>query len=396
MRRRKPRLLMLLHGYYPDEARVAGEARAAVAAGFEVDVVALGRKGEAPAVDIDGVQCSRLPIEHARGAGGLAMMREYAHFTVRVTIEAARLHRRRRYDVVQVHGPPEFLVVAALIPRMLGGAGVVLDVHDLGSDMFKMRFGNRPGAGVSDRLLRLIERWAGRLSDEVLTVHDPYRRELLARGVPGDKITVVLNTLDERMLPPESSQTQRDGFVIVYHGSITPHYGVPLVVEAAALVRETIADLRVEIYGEGDTLEDVVQRARTLGLEDVLHTPGFLPHADVLRAAQSASVGVVPNLPTPMNQFALSTKLFDYVALGVPAVSADLPTIREYFSGEEVLFFTPGDASSLAAALLDTFRNPDAAAARAASARRRYESYRWSHNARTYVDVLTRAASRRR
>ena len=57
----------------------------------------------------------------------------------------------------------------------------------------------------------------------------------------------------------------------------------------------------------------------------------------MLRAVQRRSVGVVPNLPTRLNRYALSTKLFEYVALGIPVVCADLPTIREHFSDDEVL-----------------------------------------------------------
>ena len=67
----------------------------------------------------------------------------------------------------------------------------------------------------------------------------------------------------------------------------------------------------------------------------------YLPQAEVLAAVQSAHVGVIPNLSSRLNRFALSSKMFEYVALGVPVVSADLPTIREHFSDEEVLFFRP-------------------------------------------------------
>jgi hypothetical protein len=53
--------------------------------------------------------------------------------------QLARPALRRRPDVVQVHNPPDFLVSAALLPEALG-ARVVLDIHDLSSDMFEMWF----------------------------------------------------------------------------------------------------------------------------------------------------------------------------------------------------------------------------------------------------------------
>ena len=389
---RVPRLLMILHDYYPDEPRVAAEARAASEAGFEVDVVALRRPGEAAAEEIGGIRLRRLPVEHRRGSGLGSMIREYLVFGGLATIESARLSFRRRYDLVQVHNPPDFLVLAAIVPR-LRGAKLVLDVHDLASDMFSMRFEGRFVARVADRLLRFVERWAARVSTAVLTVHEPYRDELVARGVRKDKITVVMNSLDERLLPLEERVRPKDAFTIVYHGTITPHYGVELIVEAAGQLRDRVPGLRIELYGEGDALPTIESRARALGLEDVLHLGGHMSQADVLRAAQRASVGVIPNMPTRLNRYALSTKLLEYVALGVPVVSADLPTIRSHFADDEVLFFRAGDASELARALVNVADDPDGAERRAVAARRRYENYRWELNSKVYVDLLWRVSA---
>src|SRR5687768_14942836 len=113
MSRRQPRLLMLLHDYYPEEPRVAAEAHAALDAGFEVDVVALRRPGDAARADVEGVRCIRLPLEHRRGLGVRSTLVEYLRFAVMATVAAARLAARRRYDVVQVHTPPDFLIVGA-------------------------------------------------------------------------------------------------------------------------------------------------------------------------------------------------------------------------------------------------------------------------------------------
>jgi len=72
-----------------------------------------------------------------------------------------------------------------------------------------------------------------------------------------------------------------------------------------------------------------------------------VPHAAVLTRIAGASVGVVPNLPSRLNRFALSTKLFEYVVLGIPAVVSDLPTLQRYFSPEEVVFFRAGDPEAV-------------------------------------------------
>ena len=383
---------MVVHGDFPLDPRVAREARAARDGGYEVDVVAMRRNGEPAREKVEGMRVYRLPFSHDRDAGFAGFLAEYAGFTAAATVAVARLAWKRRYDVVHVHNPPDFLVAAGLLPKLLG-ARLVFDVHDLSPDMFDMRFRGSKGAGVAQRVLKIVERAACRASDAVITVHEPYRGELVRRGVPPADVTVVMNSVDETLLPP-SAEPPGDSFRIVYHGTVTPHYGVDLVVEAFALVAGRLPHAALAIYGEGDLVPAVRRRAAELGVADSVEVGGgYLPQREVLDRIRGASVGVVPNRPTPLNRFALSSKLFEYVALGIPAVSADLPTLREHFDDQEVRYFRAGSAESLAEALLDVAGDPASAAVRATAAAARYEAYRWGPNAARYVALLDRLSA---
>ena len=382
---------MVVHAPIPYDGRVMAQARAAIQAGFDVDIVSLRTSGEAAVELLDGgARVYRLPLSHARGSGLPAVVGEYVAFTSLALAKVAMLHRRTRYDVVEVHNPPDFLALAALVPR-LAGATLIVDIHDLAPDMFDSRFGGRRGAKVVDRMLRGIERVATRAAGHVLTVHEPYRQELIARGVPAEKITVIMNSVDERLLPIPVEAPEEE-FRIVYHGTVTPHYGVELLVDAAVRASVSVPGLRLEIYGRGDSIARVTERAAAAGFSDHLVLGGELPLAEVLRRVNGASVGAVPNLPTSLNRFALSTKLFEYVALGIPAVVADLPTLKAHFSPDEVLYFRAGDEADLARAIVQVAGDPAGARARATAARRRYEEYRWERNAEQFVRVLRSVA----
>jgi glycosyltransferase involved in cell wall biosynthesis len=380
---------MVVHGPYP-EPRVGREAAAALDAGYAVDVIATRRAGETAQEAVDGVRVIRLPIYHVQGASIGRVLVEYLFFTgLAVGVVGARTISRR-YDVVHVHNPPDFLIVSALIPRLLGSR-VIFDIHDRSPDMFAMRFPGPAGARARGILQRL-ERLATALADAVLTVHDPYLRELVALGTPSEKATVVMNSVDERLLP--APKPRAPGlFRVVYHGTVTPHYGVHVLVDAVAEAVRDGLDACVEIIGGGDSVPDLKRRVAGLGLSDRIAIEGRFPHKTVLERVNGASVGVIPNLPTPLNRFALSTKLFEYVVLGVPVIAAALPTIQEYFSDDEVQFFEPGSARSLADALLTVAGEPERAESRAERARRRYSSYRWDLNAQAYVEILDRLSS---
>ncbi|MFN2467583.1 MAG: glycosyltransferase family 4 protein [Gaiellaceae bacterium] len=391
-------LLMVVHGTYPVDPRVAREARVAQAEGFEVDVIALRGPGQPRTDVVEGSRVVRLPVPSFSRLRLGPVVGEYILFTFLASVRAALLHSRRRYDVVQVHNPPDFLMAAALLPK-LAGSGVVFDIHDLSSDMFSMRFGNMPFPSLFARALNEVERLAAHLSNAVITVHAPYRRELERRGVNPSKITVVMNSVDEALLPSTAPPPEGpgSGFRIVYHGSLTPHYGVELLVRAASELRAEVPGLCLEIFGQGDAAARIAQATTELGFEShVSLVSSFLPQVEVLERIQGASVGVVPNLPWQINRFALSSKLLECVALGIPVVAADLPTLREHFSSDEVRYFTAGDQSALAEALLDVARDPQAARTRARAALARYSEYRWEVSARRYARVLERVRGGKR
>jgi glycosyltransferase involved in cell wall biosynthesis len=381
---------MLVHGPFPvGEPRVARQARAAAAAGYEVDVICMRRPAEPQDELLDGIGIHRLPLEHERGIGLWAIVREYVGFTLLAAWRLTGLTRRRRYRVVHVHNPPDFLLLAALPAKLLFGARLILDVHDLAPDIFAERFGAGTVGRIANRVLAGMERLALLLADEVITVHEPYARELRARGARRG-VSVVMNSVDPAVLPTTNGDVaERPGFRVVYHGTVTPWYGVDLVVDAAGAVIREVPDLVVEIYGEGDAVPGLRERAQQLGLDGrAQFHDRWLPQTEVLSRVRSASVGVIPNRPSRLNRYALSSKLLEYVELGIPVAVAGLPTLREHFADDEVLFFTPGDASALAEALLAIARDPVAARARAEAARRRARAYAWEASATRYVRLL--------
>jgi glycosyltransferase involved in cell wall biosynthesis len=390
---------MVVHAYYPlAESRVEREARAAADAGYAVDIICLRAPDEPAFETVDGLRITRLPVEKVRGGGAGRAALDYASFTLRATFATLRLHRQHPIDVVHVHAPPDFLIVSALIPRLLG-SGVVLDIHDLSGDLFDARFGNRRLAGAVVRCLEVIERGACAIAHRVITVHDAYRNELSSHGVPADRIDVVMNAPDDQAIIralAEGGSAASNSFVVAYHGTVTPWYGVDLLVEAVAHLRERVPHLRALILGIGDGLASAEQLAQTLGVDDrITFSREFLPHHEALRQVAGASCGVIPNRRSRLNRFALSSKLLEYVALDIPVVVARLETLAAHFAPEEVTFFEPDDARSLAEALAWVAEHPAEARAKAERARTRAEEYSWSASRERLVAALASAASRR-
>ena len=165
-------MLMIVHSHYPLDTRVRREAEALVEAGIATDVVCLRAKGETARQDVCGVSVHRLPVDRHRGASLAVYLAEYAAFFGLASATALGLHVRRRYAVVQAHNLPDWLVFAAIGPRLLG-ARTILDIHDLQPELAQSKLGLDAGHWLV-QLQRVIERASTAFADHVITVREPF------------------------------------------------------------------------------------------------------------------------------------------------------------------------------------------------------------------------------
>jgi len=390
-----PRHCMVVYAYYPHtETRVQRQAEALVRAGFDVDVVCLRDRGEAPRARYRGVHVHRLPVSVEKRS--LArQFGSYLHFLVRAGAHLARLQRAHPYHSVQVHNLPDFLVFSALVPK-LAGVPVVLDLHDLMPEFFAGRFGGAQDLTPSRRLVASAIAWQERMScrfaDHVVTVSDHWRDALIARGVTPSRCSVVMNVADEEIFGrarPSAVGPRR--FELVYHGTVTYRYGLDLALEAVAKLATEIPEIHLTILGRGDLMAELFARRAQLGIEHFVDLRDEYVVAEELPAALGgADVGIVPYRDDVFTDGLLPTKLMEYAVMGLPCVAARTQAISSYFAGTMVEFFQPGDADSLANAIRRLYDDREHRRALARGARRFTERYSWERLGAEYVELITR------
>lgn len=391
----RPRgVAVLVHAYYEEDSRVRRESEALARSGRPVDVFALRRPGEPPLGALNGVAIHRLDVRRHQGAGIGVYLREYLGFFVRATIALVRADRGRRFGVVHVNTLPDFLVFAAL-PLKLAGVPVILDMHESMPEFFRARFPHR-ASRLADGLLRLQERASIAVADAVLTVNDALRDRLVALGTPAGKVTVILNTPDVELFDPAAHPLRpfmSDGVLrLVYAGALTPTYEIDVAIEALAALAEARPALSTtfDIYGRGDAEVALSARAVELGIVERVRFHGRIPLEIVPAAIAQADIGLAPTRQTEFTDFSLSTKLFEYAAMGKPAVASALPTVARYFGVETVATYRPGDPVDLARAVIALVDDPAARAARVAATAARARELDWNGEARRYRGVVER------
>ena len=387
---------MIVHSYYEEDPRVRREAEALVARGRPVDVIALRRPEDGRDGVLNGVRILRLDVQRHQGAGLWLYLREYLNFLVRAGWTATRMYRRRGYAVVQVASLPDFLVFAAL-PIKLVGVPVILDLHEAMPEFFKTRFPAMRGPLVR-RALLLQERLSIAFADRVLSVNELMAERLLRLGVPPGKLTIVPNSPNLDLFDP-SAHTRRafreDGALrVIYTGALTPTYELDVAVDAIARLATERPDLdpRLELYGRGDSEEPLRARTAARGIADRVTFHGRIPLEAVPAAVAAADVGIAPTRLDAFTAVTLSTKVFEYGAMGKPVVASRLPLVERTFPPEEVLTYASGDVAGLAAGIARLADDPLEREARIARTAGRVRELGWAREADRYAALVDRLA----
>jgi glycosyltransferase involved in cell wall biosynthesis len=389
----------LTHSYYEEDPRVRREAEALVGGGRQVDVFSLRRPGDPPIGHLAGVTVYRLDVQRHQGAGLGTYIREYLSFLFRAGWAVTRAHRRRRYAVLQVHTLPDFLVFAGL-PLRVFGVPLILDLHEAMPEFFQARFPQASNPIVR-RLLRLQERASIAFASAVLTVNDALGQRLIDLGVRPDKVTVLLNSPSLKLFDAAAHPRRafaEDGIVrLVYAGALSPTYELDVALSAVARLAELRPGMAVhlEIYGRDFGERSLAADVARLGLLDRVTFHGRVPLEDVPAAIAAADIGLAPTRRNAFTDFSLSTKIFEYGAMGKPVVASRLPMIERTFPSGTVATYEPGDADDMAHRIVELVDDRVDRESRVARTDERVRELGWDREAKRYRALVDRLARRR-
>jgi len=383
---RSLRVCHLAYTFYETDNRVVRYARALIDRGDEVDVIALKRDGQARAGVDRGVHVLRLQRRTKNETGAWTYLPKLLLFAVRSFVLISLRHLRRRYDVIHVHNIPDFLVFSAVLAKLMG-ARVILDIHDVLPELFADKFGVKSDS-LLFRLLCLVERWSCALADTVLVANHIWHDRLTRRSVPADKCLPLVNFPDLRVFTPRPEPPADRPFVVVYPGSLSRHQGIDVAIRAFARVHPRLGAAEFHIYGEGPARAELMALAAELGVSESVKFHQPVPVEDVAHVLAMANVGIEPKLASGFGTEALSTKILEMLASGVPVIASRTRAHDYYFDDTLVTFFTSGDVDSLSNALLHHYQNRR----RSADAQRGVlfaHTYDWRVHVAEYYRVVT-------
>lgn len=301
--------------------------------------------------DVEGWLFHRTPS--AAGTGLFSQMR----------LTAARLDqvvRATQPDIIHAHSP----VLNALPSLWVGRRHrlpVVYEVRAFWEDA-AVDHGSTVEGGLRYRISRAMETFALRRADQVTTICEGLRGDIVQRGLSPDRITVIPNAVDVGLFafgaepdPALRRSLGLDGATVLgFVGSFYGYEGLDLLVEAARRMLPRHPQLRVLLVGGGPQESNLKAQVVAAGLQDQVIFTGRVPHADVQRYYELIDVLAFPRLPMRLTELVTPLKPLEAMAQGRMFVASDVGGHRELISdGETGFLFRAGDAAALEAAIED-------------------------------------------
>ncbi len=325
---------------------------------------------------------------------GLGLVFNWAFCAVMMFLWVTRLDLKNRYDLIHVHNIPDFLIFCALLPR-LRGCPVILDVHDPVPELArsKLRVGKKHPIV---RILTIIERLSIRFSSCVITAVPAFKKALVSRGAPPERITVLMTPAIARCFRIDDRDERPKGedgrFTLLFVGTVAERYGLQVCVRALASVRKEIPEIWLRIVPrtrhEGKSLEDCLHLAEDLGVADLIEVLDPRPLEEMPEVMLRADIGVYPAISDCHMDVALSLKIPEMANMRLPIVATRLPVLEELYGDDAIAFVPSDDHEALASKILELYRSAELRETLADNALRRSSTLTWERQSDRYDKLL--------
>jgi glycogen synthase len=304
--------------------------------------------------EIEGFSFYRTPAPPPRLAdapvlGEFALMRA-------VRSRLRRVVEELRPDLIHAHSPALNGLPAISVGKAMG-IPVVYEMRAVWEDA-AVDHGRTREWSLRYRASRLLETTVLRNADAVTTICEGLRREVVARGVPAERITVIPNGVDPERFRPvarEEGPLARElglagSLVLGFIGSFYAYEGLKLLVQALPALRAARRKVKLLLVGGGPDEPAIRRLAAENGLGDDVVLTGRVPQSEVERYYGAVDLMVYPRLPMRLTDLVTPLKPLESMAQEQISIASDVGGHRELISdGQTGYLFRAGRCDALAA-----------------------------------------------
>jgi PEP-CTERM/exosortase A-associated glycosyltransferase len=301
-------------------------------------------------------------------------------------------------DVLHAHSPALNAIPALWVGRRLG-LPVVYEVRAFWEDA-AVDHGTSSEWGLRYRMTRALETFALRRADAVTTICEGLRSDIVARGIPATKVTVIPNAVNIEAFSGGSHAGQElrqalglmDRQVLGFIGSFYAYEGLADLLRALPSIAQRIRNVSVLLVGGGPQDAALKDLTKQLGIADRVVFVGRVPHSEVQRYYDLVDILIYPRIAIRLTDLVTPLKPLEAMAQGRLLAASSVGGHRELIQdGATGVLFEPNSPSDLAAKVVDLLEHPERWPTLRTAARHYVETERnWPVSVSRYRDVYGR------
>lgn len=328
-------------------------------------------------------------------APGGAQLPVFAEGRLMRAIEKRLLEVARQVqpDLLHAHSPVLNAIPALRVGKALG-IPVVYEVRAFWEDAAVDHGTTREGS-LRYRATRALETRALKQAAHVFTICEGLRSDIVARGIPAARVTVIPNAVDidsfavggQADAALQALLGLQGATVLGFIGSFYAYEGLDLLLAALPALLLHRPDVRVLLVGGGPQDAALKAQAQALGLADKVVFTGRVPHSEVQRYYDLVDVLCYPRHSMRLTELVTPLKPLEAMAQGRLLVASDVGGHQELIRhGQTGMLFKAGDATALAHTVLALLDRRDTWPALRAAGRLFVETERsWATSTARYV-----------
>lgn len=207
-------------------------------------------------------------------------------------------------DVVYLASTPPIQGVMGGLLKKIKGVPFVYNLQDIFPDSMAGTGLARKG-GLIWKIGRLIENFTYKHADKIIVISEDFKKNIMAKGVPEDKIVVIYNWVDQNKVvdvPREENKLfdayglDRSKFYITYNGNIGLTQNMDMLLDVAKELQEEYEDIHFVLVGNGAYLDEVKRKVADQQLDNV-HLLPFQPYEDISHVFSLGDASLVISKP---------------------------------------------------------------------------------------------------
>lgn len=210
----------------------------------------------------------------------------------------------KKYDVAFVDSTPPIQGLKMPLIKWLKRKPTIYNVQDIFPDSL-VGTGLTHEGSLIWKIGRIVEKITYRYADKIIVISEDFKKNIMAKGVPEDKIVVIYNWVDQNKVvdvPREENKLfdvyglDRSKFYITYNGNIGLTQNMDMLLDVAKELQEEYEDIHFVLVGNGAYLDEVKRKVADQQLENV-HLLPFQPYEDISHVFSLGDASLVISKP---------------------------------------------------------------------------------------------------